>query len=268
MSNIFFFGQQAIRLLRESWEGVIPVTTDPLTTQQQVRPVGADLLAQELFATLNDNTPQTQNAPVTINQKGGAHGRVWNSSGSGADPPVLNVTGGNVILAGTGGITVGTPSSSQHAGADIILTGNSISIPPIGVLNLPATSWNPISGTPLPTIKLPTLGTPSPGQAYMGKVVGGSGSTYTVSLDGIVGTVTAVGPELAGVYNIPVNTGAPVVAIDDGAGGVQFAFQPSPFASQTITGARQDVIGGGVAHLLTGLARPWSIVSSTRRLSH
>lgn len=265
MPLLGFFGSSAIRMLRESWEGVIPVTTDPLTNQQQVRPVGADLLAQEIFATLNDDTPQTQNAPVTINQKGGAVGLVINSSGQTADPPVLNVTSGNIILAGTAGITLGTPSTAQTSGADIVLTGNSISIPPIGVLNLPATSWTPIDGTPLPTINLPTLGTPSPGQAYMGTVTAHVGGVnYTVSLAGISGTVTASIAESAVGYVVPNGTWVTVVVVDDGAGGVYYEFQTYPFAPIDVSGVRQSLAsGGGLTNLFAGLALQGIIVNST-----
>ena len=261
---IMFFGSSAIRMLRETWEGRVNVQTDPASGQQTVEPKGADLLAQELFSMLNDNTPQVQNAPVTLNQSRGAGGLTINSSGDSSDPAVLHVAGGNVTLAGTGNVVIGTPSSGTSTGAAIVMTGTSISLPPLGVINLPATSWTPLSPQALPTIHLANSAGAIPGQAYMGMVVGGSGSTYTMSVAGLAGTITATVPEVASGYTVPANTWCVVVSTDDGAGGINYFFQPYPFASQTISGPTQALAGGGaVKNLLTGLQNLGILVDAT-----
>lgn len=260
-----FFGQQAIRMLRESWEGIVPVSTDPISQQQQVRPVGADLLAQELFSVLNDTTPQTQNAPVTINQSAGAHGLTINSSGSTTDPAVLNVTSGNINLTGTGTVVVGTSSTPTTSGSTVVLQGSNLVIPPIGQIPLASTTYDPLSPTPLPTINLATLGNAYPGQVYMGKVTAHvSGNDYTVQLAGITNTVTATAPSLGVGYVVPNNTYFPVVVVDSGTGGVLYEFQPYPFAPVAISGARQSAAsGGGITNLLAGLATNNLIADST-----
>lgn len=265
VTYIGFFGQQAIRMLRESWEGIVPVTTDPVSQQQQVRPVGADLLAQELFSVLNDNTPQTQNAPITINQSAGADGLKINSSGNSSDPAVLHVTSGNITLAGTGTISVGTSSTPITTGSTVVLQGSNLVIPPIGQIPLAATNYDPLSPTQLPTINLATLGNAYPGQVYMGKVTAHvSGSDYTVQLAGITNSVTATAPSLGVGYTVPNNTYCPVVVVDDGTGGVLYEFQPYPFAPIAISGARQSAAsGGGITNLLAGLATNNLITNST-----
>lgn len=264
LSYVGFFGAQAIRMLRESWDGTIPVTKDPVSQEQQVRPQGADLLAQEIFSMLNDNTPQTQNAPVTINQAGGAVGLTLNSSGSNVDPAVFNVVGGNISMAGTGTVAIGVSSTSTTTGSTVVLSGGNLVIPPIGQITLAATNYDPLSPTPLPQLNLSTLGVANPGQVFMGRVLSGSGSTYTLSLAGITGNVTATVPSVGTGYNIPVDTYAPVVVTDDGLGGVSYSFQPYPFAPVEISGARQSAAsGGGLTNLLSGLATNHLIVNST-----
>lgn len=265
VTYVGFFGQQAIRMLRESWEGIVPVTTDPVSQQQQVRPVGADLLAQELFSVLNDNTPQTQNAPITINQSAGADGLKINSSGNSSDPSVLHVTSGNITLAGTGTISVGTSSTSITTGSTVVLQGSNLVIPPIGQIPLAATTYDPLSPTQLPTINLATLGNAYPGQVYMGKVTAHlSGSDYTVQLAGLTSSVTATAPSLGVGFTVPNNTYYPVVVVDDGTGGVLYEFQPYPFAPIAISGARQSAAsGGGITNLLAGLATNNLITNST-----
>lgn len=265
MTLVGFFGTQAIRMLRESWDGTVPITTDPISQEQQVRPVGADLLAQELFSMLNDNTPQTQNAPVTLNQAPGAHGLTINSSGSTTDPAVLNVTSGNITLAGNGTVSMGTPSSATTTGSTVVLMGNSLVIPPIGQLPLAATTYDPLSPTELPTINLGTLGNASPGQVYMGEVTAHlTGNDYTVTLAGITNSVTATIATAGSGYVVPNGTFAPIVVVDDGTGGVLYEFQTYPFAPITISGARQSAAsGGGITNLLAGLATNKLIVDST-----
>lgn len=260
-----FFGAQAIRMLRESWEGIVSVTTDPVSQQQQVRPIGADLLAQELFSVLNDNTPQNQNAPVTINQSAGANGLTIHSSGSTSDPAVLHVTSGNITLAGTGTVSLGTSSTSTSTGSTVVLQGSNLVIPPIGQIPLAATTYDPLSPTQLPTINLATLGNAYPGQVYMGKVTAHvSGNDYTVQLSGITNSVTATAPSLGVGYTVPNNTYCPVVVVDDGTGGVLYEFQPYPFAPIAISGARQSAAsGGGITNLLSGLQINNLITNST-----
>lgn len=260
-----WFGSQAIRMLRESWEGSVPVTTDPVSQQQQVRPVGADLLAQELFSVMNDHSPQTQNAPVTINQSAGADGLKINSSGNSSDPAVLHVTSGNITLAGTGTISVGTSSTPITTGSTVVLQGSSLVIPPIGQIPLAATTYDPLSPTQLPTINLATLGSAYPGQVYMGKVTAHvSGSDYTVQLAGLTSSVTATAPSLGVGFTVPNNTYYPVVVVDDGVGGVLYEFQPYPFAPIAISGARQSAAsGGGITNLLAGLEINNLITNST-----
>lgn len=270
LAFVGFFGQQAIRMLRESWEGIVPVSTDPISQQQQVRPVGADLLAQELFSVLNDSTPQTQNAPVTINQAAGAMGLTINSSGSTSDPAVLNVTSGNITLAGTGTVLVGTSSTSTTDGSTVVLQGSNLVIPPIGQLPLAATSYDPLSPTQLPTINLGILGSASPGQAYIGQVKSGTGAgPYQVSLIGINGDVS-VTPEVVGVgYNIPVNSWQIVVAADNNSGGVNYLMQPFPFAPFSVGTSGSPLAwqnmgsGGALPTLLTQLDSQGLIVNHT-----
>lgn len=242
MTLVGFFGTQAIRMLRESWDGTVPITTDPISQEQQVRPVGADLLAQELFSMLNDNTPQTQNAPVTLNQAPGAQGLTINSSGSTTDPAVLNVTSGNITLAGNGTVSMGTPSSATTTGSTVVLMGNSLVIPPIGQLPLAATTYDPLSPTELPTINLGTLGNASPGQVYMGEVTAHlTGNDYTVTLAGITGSVTATISTVGSGYVVPNGTFTPVVVVDDGSGGILYEFQTYPYAPASVTGLKTSI---------------------------
>jgi hypothetical protein len=93
-----YFGDQATRLLRETWDGVIKA--DPVTGD--IRPVGATLLAQELFSMLDDNVPQTQNAPSTINTPPGATGLTINTPSPSPTNP-----GSNALVINGGGVMLG-----------------------------------------------------------------------------------------------------------------------------------------------------------------
>ncbi len=98
-----FFGEQAVRLLRESWDGIIKADSSG-----NIKPHGAQLLADELFAMLDDNVPQTQNAPVTLNQQPNPDGT------PGPVPLTINnpfggraiVTNGDIAIGEGGSLTV------------------------------------------------------------------------------------------------------------------------------------------------------------------
>ena len=261
---IGFFGSSAIRFLRESWDSVLTVTKDPGTGEQTVRPMGADLLAQELFAVMNDQTPQVNNAPVTINQQGGAQGLTLNSSGAHADPPVLNVTSGNITLAGTGTVAIGTSSTANQTGANVVLSGANLVIPPLGQIPLAATSYDPLDPTPLPTLNISRIGETNAGQAYLGMVSSHvSGNDYTMILAGITGTVTATAAVIGGGYVIPNGSYFPVICTDDGSGGLFYSFQPYPYQKPTVAGALQDIGSGALPILVGTLANLGLIVNST-----
>lgn len=158
-----FFGDQATRLLRETWDGVIKA--DPTTGD--IRPIGASLLADELFAMFDDNIPQTQNAPTTMNAP------LTINSPEGANG--LNMLGGSINFGmnaqsggegGVGGIKVG--------GVSIGPDGITLTNAPIN-LNGSFYLWN---GVP---IGLPqTAGTTT----FLARVVSGSGGTYLVNIFG------------------------------------------------------------------------------------
>lgn len=261
---VCFFGSQAIRMLRESWESVLTVTKDPSTGANIVRPTGADLLAQELFSVMNDQTPQVNNAPVTINQQGGAQGLTINSSGATADPPVLNVTSGNITLAGTGTVAIGTSSTANQAGSNVVLSGANLIIPPLGQIPLAATSYDPLDPNPLPTLNISKIGETNPGQAYLGMVSAHvSGNDYTMTLAGITGTVTATAGIIGGSYVVPNGSYFPVICTDDGSGGSSYNFQPYPYQRPTVTGALQDIGTGALPSLIGNLANLGLIVNST-----
>lgn len=159
-----FFGDQATRLLRETWDGVIKA--DPTTGD--IRPIGASLLADELFAMFDDNIPQTQNAPTTMN----------------APLTINSPEGANGLNMNGGSINFGLNAQSGGAGGGIggIMVGG-VSIGPDGITltNVPINLngsfylWN---GVP---IGLPqTAGTTT----FLAQVVSGSGGTYLVNIYG------------------------------------------------------------------------------------
>lgn len=233
-----FFGKDAIRMLRETWEGRVNVEDDPATGQKTVKPVGADLLAQEIFSMLNDSTPQTNNAPVIINQPGGGQGLVIN--GQSGSPPSFHVTGGDVNLATTGSIAIGQASSATSSGSNLTLSGSQIAIPPLGVIKLPATDYNPLQPGSLPIITLATSAGPVAGQAYMGEVMGAAGGgNYTMQLAGVSGTVTATPGQVGTGYVVPNGTWSVVVATGLPGTTPTYYFQPFPYAKQTINGPLQ-----------------------------
>jgi hypothetical protein len=236
---LMFFGKDAIRMLRETWEGVVNVTEDPATGQKQVKPEGADLLAQEIFSMLNDSTPQTNDAPVTINQPSGGMGLTIN--GQAGSPPSLHVTGGDVTMATAGNIAIGKSTSATSIGANITLSGNQIAIPPLGVIQLPATDYNPLNPGSLPTITLMTSAGPVPGQSYIGQVMGvAGGGGYTMQLAGVTGTVVAYPGQVQTGYVVPNGTWSVVVAVQGAADAPPtYYFQPFPYANQTISGPWQ-----------------------------
>jgi hypothetical protein len=190
-----FFGDQATRLLRETWDGVIKA--DPTTGD--IRPVGATLLAQELYAMLDDSIPQTQNAPVTMNSP------LTINSPAGTNG--LNMNGGTINFganAQSGDSGGGGPGGIKIGGIEIGPDGITLSDAPIN-LNGSFYLWN---GVPigLPT----TAGT----TIFLAQVVSGSGGSYLVNIFGNGSTQPITNPPGP---NMPVDlksktSGSPVMA--------------------------------------------------------
>jgi hypothetical protein len=253
-----FFGQEAIRMLRETWEGVVNVEKDPATGADQVRPSGADRLAQEIFSMLNDQTPQTNNAPVTINQPSGGQGLVLNGSAGAGDPPAFHIPTGSVSMPTTGAISIGTNSSSTSAGTLITLGGSSIVIPPLGILNLPPTAYDPLTSQ-LPELYFPNSSVPIGGQAFMGKVVANvGGGQYAMELAGLTGSVTATLASYPTGYNLPLNTYCVVVSTKVG-DLIDYIIQPFPL-TQSVGGMTANAGAGGALKSLTNALQAAGII--------
>lgn len=158
-----FFGDQATRLLRESWDGIIKA--DPSTGD--IRPKGATNLADELFAMFSDDIPQTQNAPTTMNSP------LTINSPEGSNG--LNMNGGNINF-GSNGESGGTGpiGGIKVGGVSIGADGITLSDVPIN-LNGSFYLWN---GVP---IGLPQkAGTTT----FLAMIKSGSGGKYLVDIYG------------------------------------------------------------------------------------
>ncbi len=190
-----FFGTQAVRLLRESWDGVIKA--DAKTGI--IRPIGATNLAEELFAMLDDKIPQTQVGPVALNP----------------DPGVTPLTITNPIPGPTGS----TPDAIKINNGPITFAGpgSGITIPDGGTFNFTGGGFN-IDGSIHLTngdyLKdgIPVSGGGAGTTAFLGKVVSGTGDTYVVDLYGNgsgrvkTATVEVTIPQIADDETIPAGT--------------------------------------------------------------
>ncbi len=221
-----FFGTQAVRLLRESWGGELQKDPDGKYFEQ-----GATQLAQELFAMLDDNIPQTQNAPVTMNKTnpngppaltlnnpvGGDTFQIngGNTTIGGNTDPTNNFPGSTITIGGitTGGVNVDGSTFPTNQGT-ITIGGNRIVIDKNGItLNGPIFNNGPVTNNDSVTNKGPSGGTGiGGGGSFLGKVVSGSGDTYQVDLHGngsgqpATATVTATVPQMAPSAVIPAGT--------------------------------------------------------------
>ncbi len=190
LSALPFFGTQAVRLLRESWDGVLKA--DPKTGD--IRPVGATELSQELYAMLDDKVPLTQVGPVTMNPNPGATALTINTQTPGN---AIAVNGGDLAFSGGGGIKL-------PEGSPLTVDGNGFTVNGNMNLNKGFYLWN---GVPL-GFGGSTTGTTT----FLGKVVSGTGDTYRVSLYGSgsgedpTDTVTVTIPEIDPDEEIPVGT--------------------------------------------------------------
>ncbi len=184
-----FFGTQAVRLLRESWDGILHA--DPKTGI--IRPIGATNLAEELFAMLDDKVPQTQVGPVTLNPDPGATALTINNPGPGDG---IKMDGGDISFARGGGINL-------PEGSPLNITGDGLTITGSMNLNTGFYLWN---GVPL----LPGGGGTT---TFLGKVVSGTGDTYRVDIyghgsnhDATLEAVVVTIPEIDPDDEIPVGT--------------------------------------------------------------
>lgn len=184
-----YFGDQAVRLLRESWDGII--RADPKTGI--IRPTGATSLAEELFAMLDDRVPQTQVGPTTMNPDPGATALTINTAVPGN---AIAINGGDLTFSGGGGIKL-------PEGSPLTITGNGLTVDGSMNLNKGFYLWN---GVPL------GLGGGGGTTTFLGKVVSGTGNTYRVDIYGVGSTgdpttrVTVIIPEIDPDEEIPVGT--------------------------------------------------------------
>ncbi len=203
-----FFGQQAVRLLREKWGG--PTET------------GAKQLSEELYAMLDDSIPQVQNGPVTVNKLGDGGGMTINNPIGGNS---LSVNGGDTSFGGDtfttntkttniggGTVNLGNTDLSSHVninGDTISLKGGDVTIKG-GTVTISGDDVKIIrtgGGPPDPT---------SPGSVattvFLGQVVSGSGGSYLVAIYGkgsgsaATATVSATVPQIDPGETIPAGT--------------------------------------------------------------
>lgn len=224
------FGDQAVRLLREGWGGVIEPDVNGNLVER-----GATSLAEELYAMFSDDIPQTQNAPLTLNKKdpnAGAPLTINNDFGGSS----LDVNGGDTTFNG-GNFTVATPQGTATivAGTTAI-PGDKVSIGATGANGAPGFGVNTGSSSPedpakkkpiepfhldLPPLEDITVGgvnladlldDAGGSSVTLGKVVSGSGATYKVALyasgpaQPSTATVTATVPQIAKGEVVPPGT--------------------------------------------------------------
>jgi hypothetical protein len=182
-----FFGTQAVRLLRESWDGLIRADA-----KGNIRPVGATSLAEELFAMLDDSIPQTQTGPVTLNPDPGATALTINNPAPGDG---IKINGGDLTFSGGGGIHL-------PEGSPLDIKGNGLTIDGSMNLNHGFYLWN---GVPL------GLGGGAGGTTtFLGKIISGTSDTYIVDLYGSgsgedpTDRVTVTIPEIHPAEELPV----------------------------------------------------------------
>ncbi len=163
-----FFGTQAVRLLRESWDGQIKA--DAKTGI--IRPYGATNLAEELFAMLDDKIPQTQVGPVALNPDPGTTPLTINNP-----VPPVGSTPPDAIKINNGPITFKGP-------------GSGITIPDGGTFNFTGGGFNIDGSIHLTNGDYLKDGIPIGGgggtgtTVFLGKVVSGTGDTYRVDIYG------------------------------------------------------------------------------------
>lgn len=190
-----------IRVIREQWHG----------------PQGAQRLSEELYTMFSASTPMTTDTPASLNQ------------GS-TDVPALTITntiggttvsvnGGDITFGGGGDITINAGPAGP-GGGDITLGGSNLT------LNIPPNNIT-IDGQTLPNMIAGGGGGGGGGGGMLGRVTGGSGSSYTVAVYGngisraATATVTATVPQIAGGENVPSGTYVTVVHA-----GNEYNFQP------------------------------------------
>ena len=213
---LLFFGSQAIRLLRESWDGVLRAKPDG-----QIVPHGANDLAQELFAMFDDDIPQTQNGPVTINQTGGDIPLTINNSNGGGG---IDMNGGNLTFNNggpnqegpIGGITIGDGGSFNITNGSSTINGGSFDFNG-GTTTINGGAFN-FNGSAISFDDKTTVtggqlgGSGGTTSVFLGKVVSGSENSYQVGLYGngsslpATATVTATVPQIASGETIPSGT--------------------------------------------------------------
>ncbi len=186
-----YFGEQAVRLLRESWDGILKA--DPKTGI--IRPTGATSLAEELFAMLDDKVPQTQVGPTTMNPDPGTTPLTINNPGPGDG---IKMNGGDISFARGGGINL-------PLGSPLNITGDGLTVDGSMNLNKGFYLWN---GVPL----LPGGGGGT--TVFLARVVSGSGDTYLVDVYGNGADHATTNPSPAGgAVNIKnSDSGPPVTA--------------------------------------------------------
>ncbi len=266
LSSIFwvpFFGTQAVRLLRESWGGIL--RKDP---EGDYVEKGAAQLAEELYAMFDDNIPQTQNAPVTMNLSNPAGPGFTINNPAGGNS--FNVNGGNTSIGGNtnngdtisigGGTFNNATNTFDFGGNTITINKDGITFgnpPPLdsfckdnpnasicqGLPPLPPVTFNnPVTFNDAPT---GPDGKPiggggdggGGGNVFLGKVTGGSGNTYTVEIygngssGGATGTVSATVPQIDSTETIPAGTWIAAVhafGTTDEQGNVSFTYEFQP----------------------------------------
>ncbi len=223
-----FFGQAVLRLLRENWDG-----------QDQE-------LAEEIYAVLDSDIPLTFDGPITINNPGTDPAITINQNGGGDVDVRVNTTDGLGNITDTsdtsdggGGASEGDTTSNTYSGVVVEITENVWTVNTtfkckvfiaelvdefqsggqIGVVTvtIPASSEE---------LDLPDVGDTvivvrdshdnftifSPNRTvYVGEVLGGSGTTYSVMLWGSRRVVTATVPGISTTATVPVGSKGTVV---------------------------------------------------------
>ncbi len=251
-----FFGNQAVRLLRESWDGILKADSKGI-----IRPTGASALAQELYSMLDDSLPQQQNGPVTMNPPPGTTAMTINTQDGGN---ALAITGGNLSIGKGASFTVckngyldqeqfrlsGNETRLGLSGNELatdtkcpagdVLKANGDGVTVTGDLNLNGGfyKWN---GVPL-AFKGGTGTT-----VFLARVVSGMGNTYLVDIYGngsgrpptnpLAGNpvsitdpephppVTATVPQIADEEQIPAGTWISALYQFDNANEITYEFQ-------------------------------------------
>lgn len=168
------FGEQAIRLLRESWGN-------------------ATLLAEELYAMFQNDIPISHSAPVTFSNFNSARPALTIDTNTNTGVPPLQLRGPD-----------GTSASISITGGSTTFTNNSTG----NVVNIENITGDNIVGG-----GSGVGGGGGSGNTFIGTVQGGTGTTYTVLLDN-GDTVTATVPGILGSEQVPSGNSYPVVQTD------------------------------------------------------